>query len=98
MTRILPLPINGIFWKKFNALESTYSLYEKEYIFVHYQNIETFVRAICKKILMQDLQQILTIIPDLPIQWTANLNELTNKKELKLILTAMDYDPYMINK
>ena len=95
-TRILPLPIKyNILFEKFNALESTLSLYQrKNSFFVNYQNIETSVTTICKKkFLQKDLQQILTIMPEFYyIQWTLSFNKLKNKKDLKLTITAIDFD------
>jgi len=94
----LQLPLKwSILLQKFNALESTLALYQrKNSFFVHYQNIQNSVQKICKKTFSEtDLQRILTIIPDFyHIQWTANINKNTQKKDLKLTLTALDYDPY----
>jgi len=97
-TNRLQLPLKwSILLQKFNALESTLALYmRKNSFFVHYQNIQNSVQKICKKKFSEtDLQRILTIIPDFyHIQWTANINKNTQKKDLKLTLTALDYDPY----
>jgi len=96
-TRVLLLPMKwNILMDKFNALESTLSLYmRKNTFFVHFQNLQNSVQTICKKKFAEtDLQQILTVVPDFyHIQWTAHYDKLTQRKALKLTLTAMDYDP-----
>ena len=97
-TQSLSLPLKWtILIEKFNALESTMALYQRKSMFyVHYQNVSNSVRQICKKKFMQrDLQEIVSIIPDFyHLQWTPYIDKVTHKKDMRLTLTAMDYDPY----
>jgi len=98
VSRGLRLPNKwNILMQKFKALESAMGLYmRKSIFFVHYVNVRNAVQQICRKSMDDnDLQQIMSVVPDFyHVQWTANTNKLTKKKDLKLTLTAMDYDPF----
>jgi len=97
-TGALPLPLKWtILIQKFNALESTLALYQrKSMFFVHYSNITNSVRQIVKKTFVQrDLQEIISIVPDFyHLQWTPYVNKASHKRDMRLTLTAMDYDPF----
>jgi len=97
-TQALPLPLKWtILIQKFNALESTLALYQRKSMFyVQHHSIAHSVRQICKKTFAQrDLQEIVSIVPDFyHLQWTPYVDKVTQKKDMRLTLTAMNYDPY----
>jgi len=94
----LPLPLKWTLLKrKFSALESMLSLFmRKNSFFVDFEQIEHSVQSVTKKkFSRRDLQQILSVVPDFyHVQWTACVDKMSHRKQLKLSLTALEYDPY----